>query len=783
MTEVTGPRCCDAGIRGYGNPDGQVMLVGISPASAEMRVGRPMVGQSGILTNNILEACGWSRDKTYATNIVCYESREPTFAEIMQCRPRLLDEVQQFKPKLLVLLGAAVSEVFFPTRTSGSVRGVIDYYAPWDVHLLPTYHPAALLHEGGKRSEHIPRNLVRDFSKIATFFSAPPRPDVKFEVVTDVAAAQKILDTLARRHAAGLDQFVVLDVETPIDKDLDDTVPVEQRVVCFSITRKGFDGSEETWWFPGSLLTQLVWPQDINWTYHHGMFDSVALAEAIGVLLPIKHDTMYMSYALDERGGFHKLKTLGREYEAAGWYEEHPTAKKWADKLADTPWIQRYNCTDTVVAARVAQRFYKRMQDDDVLDVYNNLLIPAANIYRLMQRKGIYVNPDRYLELLEDYVPKLEQKEAEVRDTIGSLGGDPDINLASPPQLRKFLFGTLRLPASKLTRGGNASTDAEVLNLLADEHPFVLGLLDFRHLEKAVKTYLVGAYDDLRKDGRIHPHPNLHAQVTGRVGYSPYAVNTLPRESNDNPYLSRIRWLFTAPDSDTVIVVVDYRQAEIYTAYAYCQDTNMWADLASGDFHTRSACNVFQLPPELITSEKRSSSKKVTFGQFFGIGNAKLARDMTNENKRLGIDRAYTPSDAATLQNNWRARYTGYADYCANVLQEAKTTGELVTFTKRKRRFPIIMDTSIVNQAINYKIQSTAHDNVMLSLIDMWDTILDLGAYPIMDGHDALAFEAPRSVAAEVARCAIDFMERVRIPGMPRIPCESKTGFSLGEVK
>lgn len=781
--EVTGPRCCSAGIRGYGNPDGRVMLVGISPASAEMRVGRPMVGQSGILTNNILEACGWSRDLTYATNIVCYQSAEPTFAEIMQCRPRLLEEVRTFKPKLLVLLGSTVSEVFFPTRKSGSVRGVIDYYEPWQVHVLPTYHPAALLHEGGKRSEHIPRNLVRDFSKIATFFSAPPRPHVMFDVVTSADTAQDILDTLAVRHKQNLDQFVVLDVETPMDKDADDTVPVEQRVVCFSITTKAYTGDEQTWWFLGSLLSVLRWPADINWTFHHGMFDTVALAEAIGVLLPIKHDTMYMSYALDERGGFHKLKTLAREYEGAGWYEEHPTAKRWQDKLADTPWIQRYNAADTAYTARVAERFYARMQADDVLDVYNNILIPSANIYRLMQQRGIYVNPDRYRELLEDYVPRLEAKEQEVRQQIGALGGDENINLASPVQLRKFLFGTLRLPSSKITRGGNASTDAEVLNLLADEHPFVLGLLDFRHLEKAVKTYLVGAYDDLRRDGRIHPHPNLHAQVTGRVGYSPYAVNTLPRESNDNPYLSRIRWLFTAPTSDTVIVVCDYRQAEIYTAYAYCKDSNMWDDLASGDFHTRSACNVFQLPPELITSEKRSSSKKVTFGQFFGIGNTKLARDMTNENKRLGIDRAYTAVDAATLQNNWRARYTGYADYCAAVLQEARTTGELVTFTGRKRRFPIIMDTSIVNQAINYKIQSTAHDNVMLSLIDMWDTILDLGAYPIMDGHDALVFEAPRSRAAEVARCAIDFMERVRIPGMPCIPCESKSGFSLGEVK
>lgn len=779
--EQFGPRCHENGIRGYGNTAAKVMLVGIAPAAAEMRIGKPMVGPSGNLTNNILLACGWSREQTYATNIVCHEcNASPSFEQIMECRPRLHREVELLRPDLVVLLGSIVGELFFPGRKFGNVRGVIDYYAPWGVHVLPTYHPAACLHSN---NEYTSRGIVRDFSKIVDFFKAPPRPAVDFEVVQDAAVAQAILDRLAARHAHGLDQFVTLDVETPTDKEQDTTVPVEQRVVCFSITRRGYDGSEQTWWFPGSLLRQINFPANLNWTYHHGMFDTVSLAEDIGVLLPIKHDTMYMSYALDERGSFHGLKSLGREYEAAGWWEEHPTAKKWADKLADTPWLQRYNSTDTAMTARIAERFYKRMQADDVLDVYNNILIPSANVYRLMQRKGIYVNPQRYLELLEEYVPRLEEKEQQLKDTIGSLGGDPNINIGSPDQLRKFLFGILRLPAGKLTDAGKASTDAEVLNLLAEEHPFILDLLDFRHLEKAVKTYLVGAYDDLRKDGRIHPHPNLHAQVTGRVGYSPYAVNTLPRETNDNPYLSKIRWLFTAPDDDTVLILVDYSQAEIWTAWAYCQDPNMLSDLQSGDFHTRSACSVFQMTPADITPERRSSSKKVTFGQFFGIGNDKLARDMTNENKRLGISKFYTREEAADMQSNWRARYPRYTDYITATIKEARTTGELVTFTKRKRRFPIIIDTSIVNQAINYKIQATAHDNVMLSLVDMWDTIIDLGAYPIMDGHDALAFEAKKSNAREVARCAVDFMEKVRIPGMPRVPAEAKFGFSLGEVQ
>lgn len=774
-----GPNCCLGGITGYGNTDSGVFIVGISPGKNELLTGRPMTGPAGRLTDNILKACGWSRERTYATNIVCTENSEPTLASIMQCRPRLLAEVRQFEPKLLVLLGKTVGELFFPDRKFGNVRGVLDFYAPWGVHVLPTYHPAACLHNA---TERVTRDIVRDFAKIAQFFDAPPYPVVTFDVVTEITAAQAILDKL-RKHEG----YVALDVETHLDKDVDDTVPIDERVVCFSIST-----GIHTWWFPGELISKLQWPSDINWTFHHGMFDTVALAEAIDVMLPIVHDTMYMSYCLDERGGYHALKSLARENEAAGWYEEHPTAKKWADKLADLPWLQTYNSKDAAYTARVAERLYSRIESDEVvpfdrghetgslLDVYNKLLIPGANVYRLMQQRGIYIDIERYKTLLQEYVPMREQREEELRELTARLGGDPFMNFGSWQQLGKFLYGTLRLP-------GGPSTAAPVLEALENVEgagaEFIAALIDFRHLEKAINTYLVGAWDDIRKTRRIHPHPGLHAQVTGRVSYSPYAVNTLPRETNDNPYLSRLRWMFTASSPDHVILVVDYSQAEIWCAWAYCQDAQMLADLQSGDFHTRSACNVFQLPPELITPEKRSSSKKVTFGQFFGIGNGKLAKDMTNENKRLGIEQAFSFSDAAAFQDNWRYRYPGYTRYKERILAEAQATGELVTISGRKRRFPIITDTSHVNQAINYKIQGTSHDNVLASLIAMYDEVVAMSGFPIIDNHDAIVFECPKDAVREIARCAVDTMQQIHFPGMPSIPCEPKMAYSFGEVE
>lgn len=749
---VIGPRCHDTGISGYGPENAEVMLLGISPGRDETRTGKPMTGQSGQLIDSILKACGWSRDKCYATNIVCYECKEPTFEQIMGCRARLHEEVKRVKPKLVVAMSEAVGSLFFPNRKYGTVRGCLDFYAPWNCYVLPTYHPAAILYGAG---ELVTRSIIRDFLKISEFFKLPPRPEVKFEVVRDLERAQDILDTFVA--ASPPPEFLALDVETYLDKEEDENVPVDNNVAYFSVSTGRF-----TYWMPGAFLRQLRFP-DLNYTFHHGMFDTIAMQVETGTLLDIKHDTMLMSYVLDERGGVHKLKTLAREYEAVGFYEEHKVLKKWNDKVRDLEWGQPYNAKDAAYTARLANRLLPRVDADGMRPVYD-MLIKASNIYRHMQHTGIPMDTGRIHTLLKEYVPLRDAKEIALRSEIASLGGNPDINLGSPKQLGDFMYGTLRLP-------GGPSTAAPIIEALESEHKFVGDLIDLRHLNKAMDTYIVGAWDDVKKSGRIHPSPLLHGQVTGRVSYSPYAVNTLPRETSDNPYLSRIRWLFTAPE-DYVVLVVDYSQAEIWNAAVYCNDANMWTDLKSGDYHTATASFIYGIPKADVKSEQRSDAKRTTFGMFFGIGDDKLAKQTKK-----------TRSEASTFKKLWKARYPGYQEYTDNVIKEARETGELVTISGRKRRFPCIVDTSMVNQAINYKIQATSHDCLLTSIIEGYWQMRELGAYPNIDIHDAWAMLAPKNNYREVALRAIEIMQKPRFPGMPSIPCEAKAGPSLGELE
>jgi uracil-DNA glycosylase family 4 len=804
-THVRGPECHLNGVRGYGAVDAKVMLIGISPGSEETRTGIPMSGTSGKLTDNILLACGWHRDKCYATNIVCYATGAPTFPQIIECWPRLQDEVAQFEPDLCVLLGNPVTSVFFPNRTPGQVRGAFEYYEPWRTYLLPTYHPAAILHTN---SEFITRDIVRDFAKIPDFMGGKPDPTVNFTTLHTLEQAQRVLDTLPRNTP------ISIDLESPLKED-DPTSNIDDPIKCFAISYIR-DGQEHNYWFTGDAThaRALQWPIDREWGgQNFGSYDSIQLYQHMGVLLPIKWDTIYLSYCRDERGGVHALKPNAREYELAGHYEDYPDEKQikmpkgvkrdskaghahlWNVKLSNDEWTSQYNTKDAAYANRLRMRHEPKVRADGMWPVYEQLL-QAASVYRQMQLHGVYVNPMHFHSLMKEWVPQLDVKEKALQQQIASLGGNPNINVGSDDQIADFLFNVLRLPASKYGKK-RPSVDAEVLEALEDEHEFIGDLLDLGHMEKAVNTYLVGTHEHVKAGSLVHPAPKLYGVVSNRLAYNNPAINTTPKVYNENPYLQRIRWIYTARDEDHVLLEFDYRQAEVYMAWQYSQDPTMWADLQSGDFHRKSAAFIFglgevdvSLLKKLITAEQRSDAKRITFGKFFLIGADKMARQSNREKRRdakrngTPFTNPMTPLLASRFIGAWDRRYPYYGKYVDRMFNDARTKGELVSLDGRKRRYPIVLDDSIKTQVANWPIQTTAHACLMSSIIEMFPILTSkYDAWPLIDVHDAVLVEARKDNWRDVAKEVMAIMSKPRYPGVIGLPVECKMGYSWYDLE
>ena len=157
---------------GEGNPDADVVFVGEAPGKKEDEAGRPFVGAAGKFLDELLEIINLDRNDVYITNIVKYRppnNRDPSPEEKKAFLPFLSQQVQAIKPKLLVTLGRHSMECFLPGMRISNVHGqpkriklqFDDNTPPISVVILPLYHPAAALYNGGLRS-----TLQEDFEAI-----------------------------------------------------------------------------------------------------------------------------------------------------------------------------------------------------------------------------------------------------------------------------------------------------------------------------------------------------------------------------------------------------------------------------------------------------------------------------------------------------------------------------------------------------------------------------------------------------------------------------------------
>jgi uracil-DNA glycosylase family 4 len=137
---------------GVGNPDADVIFIGEGPGYYEDKQGEPFVGAAGQLLTRLLGEIGMSRGDVYITNVVrCRPpgNRDPLPDEIEACRPWLAGTLDLVRPRIVVTLGNFATRVILDRQISISkVRG--QRFAADGRTVIPTFHPAAVLHGGGE---------------------------------------------------------------------------------------------------------------------------------------------------------------------------------------------------------------------------------------------------------------------------------------------------------------------------------------------------------------------------------------------------------------------------------------------------------------------------------------------------------------------------------------------------------------------------------------------------------------------------------------------------------
>jgi len=169
-------------VYGSGDPRARLMFIGEAPGFHEDRQGLPFVGAAGGLLTGLLEGIGLSRDQVYIANVLkCRPpgNRDPQPDEIEACSPWLQEQIDLIDPQVICTLGNFSTRLLLAKPASISrVRGQRFKYR--GRCLIPTFHPAAILHGG--RASNAMAQMEDDFRLIAKTLDemaaqAEPEPD------------------------------------------------------------------------------------------------------------------------------------------------------------------------------------------------------------------------------------------------------------------------------------------------------------------------------------------------------------------------------------------------------------------------------------------------------------------------------------------------------------------------------------------------------------------------------------------------------------------------------
>jgi DNA polymerase-1 len=409
---------------------------------------------------------------------------------------------------------------------------------------------------------------------------------------------------------------------------------------------------------------------------------------------------------------------------------------------------------DAVLA--IFQKLRPEVDAAGLADVYAKIDLPLIRLLAEMESTGIRVDPAQ-LGVLSG---RMEVEMGRLGGEVYELAGK-SFNINSPQQLSKVLFEELGLPSPvKYGKGKVVSTAAEVLEELAAEFPIARKVLEYRQLAKLKGTYvdaLPALIDPF--SGRLHTTFNQTGAATGRLSSSNPNLQNIPIRTE----LGReIRAAFV-PRPGWSLIIADYSQIELRLLAHMSRDPVLVEAFRNGeDIHTRTAAEVFGIPPLMITPEQRRNAKAVNFGIVYGQTAFGLAAG-------LGIER----KEAELYIRAYFERYAGVRRFIDATIAEVRRSGVAVNMFGRKRPIPDMQSKNpnarnfAERTAVNTPLQGTAADLIKLAMIRIHEHLRGMQTKMLLQVHDELVFEAPPGEVEAVramVKSEMESVERLDVP-------------------
>ena len=386
--------------------------------------------------------------------------------------------------------------------------------------------------------------------------------------------------------------------------------------------------------------------------------------------------------------------------------------------------------------------------------LYDEMEEPLAKVLAKMERAGVKVDLRQLDHFAKGLREEMVAREAHIREMVG----EPDLNISSPKQVGDILFDKLKLdPKAKKSARGQYSTDEATLLAIADRHPVVNEILEFRAVKKLLSTYIEPFPTYVSPvDGRVHTTFNQALTATGRLSSSNPNLQNIPIRTERG---KEIRKAFIPGTPEGVIVSADYSQIELrIMAHLSCDEHLVKAFRDGDDVHAATAAKIYGIPLSEVTREQRGRAKTANFGIMYGISSFGLAQ-------RLNLGR----KEAKELIDGYFASFPAIRSFIDDSIGFARENGYVETLFGRRRYLPDINAKNATvralaeRNAVNAPIQGTAADIIKLAMIRVDKRLEEAGlkSRMVLQIHDELMFDALPEEVPQLKEIVVEVMENV----------------------
>jgi DNA polymerase len=807
-------KCKHPEIKKYGKGQQNILIIGEQPSRSDDKYGFPLVGASGLyLKRKLQKFFNIDLDiDCVRTNVVrCYpgkdkngKDKKATPKQIQCCREKLLKDIEEVKPKLIICLGTkAVQAVANPKGLSAfaasNVHGLVFPVHEHNCWVGSTYAPAFFVRNrkdsGGKEDDMV---FINDLADIIAIKEEPlPKP---------LSEEGSILITDADQAVELLQYFAVSTKPTTFDYEANTYDAFAENAVTYTVSITDEVGSAVCIPFYKKQNGKYVWTKDelirvtqafirylkspapkvVQNYYMEEMWSRKLFNTPMNNFI---WDTMVTAHVIhcNRRTtglGFQAYRLTGHDYK--GMVNVKDLSSEPINKTAS------YNNYDTRYTLLSYQNQKATLETDEELRYFNEFYTRCLRVLANLKFRGMKVDKDVMDEMFDRYTKEKDtivgdlqkwEKIIEFESREDKKGKTRIFNIDSGHHVREVLYDICKLKKVKMTASQKfGATDEEALFLVKQNtkdpliQKFIEGILRFRKccsLTERVQNYR----RFMDTTATLHPNYNLNTAATYRSSANdPNSQNVF----NHDEELKKFRKCII-PRKGHIILEGDYGGLEVCVIGMLSKDPVLAEQIiarrnwnlanptaaAEGrlnphDTHRRWSSRMYQKSFDDITKMERYNTKNgFIFPAFYGSQPKAMAR----YDGFRGINKKHIQK---VFDEFWE-EYAEVRKWQQDQIEFYNQNGFYLGPMGCKRPGPLSY-----YQLFNNVIQGAGFHLLLDGLQRIDDEMIfrKMDSYAFLEVHDSIDFDTHPDEKNEVIQLSTEILESKRFDWQGNIPLE-----------